>query len=1144
MKRKISVLLVLFGLLASSFAPLTTSVGAQTVSIEFERTKEGVTYTEFRVTVTNLEEVKQALPLTVFFEDLSYPIENAKSIKMWVWDNDTYVVQVPIYDVIQVNKTVYNNETELNETIVVGFENQTRWQHIREPLKEWYFAGLKPDVIATINIPSNEDDEGWGYGVKVFDIRIEHGLHQRPDGLWGSAGLMKWDVGGDLFYDDTNSSWWNSSWNKKAPLQINNGCNTALEYYQVYVNLTYDSDMNSDFSDIRIVNESAGAEVPLWNETVVDGKYAEFYFNATSIPASSWLNDTYYVYYGNPSATSVSDWTTTVLLRDYFDDGDYTNDPTWTVGSGTWDASSGYLTSTSGHISTPSTSADAEWRFKWKIAVGASWAALFMSDDPVGWSAGTNCYYFYWDDYADTIYLKEYSGDAHQTLDTYEYTGNDGNYYDVRITRDQNGLMKVYLKSDTDANFSTETEILSATDTTITTSSYFVIKSAVDGALEFDNFLVRKYASPEPDVVVGAEEEQPVAEYIPPTPTNLQNTTGNFWVNHTWQAGTGNVTDSYNVSVNGTWHNGTTDTFYNNSGLSPHGWSNITVWAFNSSGSGTLSAGSVSDNVQIPNNPPVLGAIGSQTVDENQTLSIDADATDADSDTLTYSCNRTDLFTDFNTSTGEGNWTPTFADSGTYYVDFGVSDGYGGTDNETVNITVNDVPLTITDQWNNVTENSTTAFTTNESTTTEFGITTNRTPTYVRYYVNDVLKQNTSSLNYSHSWSNTDAGTWTVNVSAKDDYDTTTNTTWTVTVENPAPVWSTIPTWSFDEDTTNSTLDLDDYCTDADGDALTFTIIQEDAANITSSINATTHIVTFTPRADWNGNATFQYRVDDGQTTVDSGTHTVQVVSVNDPPTFSNSSVSTTSVLPGGTIDISVDVVDDHGNITSVKVEVEKPSGDRVNYTMTLDSGNTYTVTYTDTTSQIGDYNIVNFYVEDDADNSNSTTSALKWEVLYAAGHGGGYWIPPGVNITIPDNVTVIVMPFDNFSEYALSVPTFYVPFTNLKVTDEMEIVSMEHYIKIPEVFIGNWDPNGAFVKTTRYMFKYEYSVPADVNCTGIFFMRARAQDMFLVDAETGMISLVSVWVTGVRVWWILLIGILVAMFFIGKWVFGKYVQK
>ncbi|MEA1864996.1 MAG: NosD domain-containing protein [Euryarchaeota archaeon] len=88
------------------------------------------------------------------------------------------------------------------------------------------------------------------------------------------------------------------------------------------------------------------------------------------------------------------------------------------------------------------------------------------------------------------------------------------------------------------------------------------------------------------------------AAYIPPDPTGLAYTTGRYWVNYTWSAGTGNVTDSYNVSMNKTWRNGT-DTFRNVS-VAPGGWGDITVFAYNASGTGTLSLGSINDNVQVP----------------------------------------------------------------------------------------------------------------------------------------------------------------------------------------------------------------------------------------------------------------------------------------------------------------------------------------------------------------------------------------------------------------------------------------------------------------------------------------------------------------------------------------------------------------
>jgi hypothetical protein len=171
--------------------------------------------------------------------------------------------------------------------------------------------------------------------------------------------------------------------------------------------------------------------------------------------------------------------------------------------------------------------------------------------------------------------------------------------------------------------------------------------------------------------------------YIPPDPKNIQSTSGNFWVHHVWEAGTGNVTNSYNVSVNGVWHNGTAASYSDT--YTAHAWQNITVYAYNTSGTGTLSSGNVSQDAQIPNNAVTITNTSGWSGDAGENVYVDYDATDADSDTPTFSCNRTDLFTDFSTTTGKGNWT---AVAGTYYVDFGVSDGYGSTDNYTMTITV------------------------------------------------------------------------------------------------------------------------------------------------------------------------------------------------------------------------------------------------------------------------------------------------------------------------------------------------------------------------------------------------------------------------------------------------------------------------
>ena len=173
----------------------------------------------------------------------------------------------------------------------------------------------------------------------------------------------------------------------------------------------------------------------------------------------------------------------------------------------------------------------------------------------------------------------------------------------------------------------------------------------------------------------------------PSTPSGAGSTWDYYWVNHTWTEGSSygvwcGDTDSYNVSINGTWHNDTTNTYYNNTGLSPHGWSNASIYAFNNTGG--INETYIYQNVRMANRAITITNTSDWSGGVSENVYVDYDATDADSDTPTFSCNRTDLFADFDTATGQGNWT---AATGTYYVDFGVSDGWGSTDNYTMTIT-------------------------------------------------------------------------------------------------------------------------------------------------------------------------------------------------------------------------------------------------------------------------------------------------------------------------------------------------------------------------------------------------------------------------------------------------------------------------
>jgi hypothetical protein len=88
------------------------------------------------------------------------------------------------------------------------------------------------------------------------------------------------------------------------------------------------------------------------------------------------------------------------------------------------------------------------------------------------------------------------------------------------------------------------------------------------------------------------------------------------------------------------------------------------------------------------NQAPVISAIGDKTVAETQLLAFTVSAIDADADPLTWSAAGLPTGAVFNTSSGAFTWTPTAGQSGTYAVTFNVSDGRGGTDSETITITV------------------------------------------------------------------------------------------------------------------------------------------------------------------------------------------------------------------------------------------------------------------------------------------------------------------------------------------------------------------------------------------------------------------------------------------------------------------------
>src|SRR5438045_3322383 len=76
---------------------------------------------------------------------------------------------------------------------------------------------------------------------------------------------------------------------------------------------------------------------------------------------------------------------------------------------------------------------------------------------------------------------------------------------------------------------------------------------------------------------------------------------------------------------------------------------------------------------------------------------------------------------------------------------------------------------------------------------------------------------------------------------------------------------------------------------DADGDSLTFSIVTPPAHGTLSAIfnpTPTSAQVTYTPNANYNGGDSFTFQADDGKGGTSTGTVTITINPVNDPPTF------------------------------------------------------------------------------------------------------------------------------------------------------------------------------------------------------------------------------------------------------------------
>jgi hypothetical protein len=284
---------------------------------------------------------------------------------------------------------------------------------------------------------------------------------------------------------------------------------TAFSDYQLKMNISYDSDMQPDFDDLRFATGD-GTLLPYWIESKTDSSSAVAWVKSNVVSG----NNTIYMYYGNPSAVAASDGDSTFDFFDSFD-GSSLNTSKWVQA-----ATGNYTIGVSNSIlALSTTSAGSSAHIRSNGAVGhipidrivrakAKTTHFVRSSSPnykeyvylIG-GGGIYSSLFFAYDATYGKYFASNSGSGWNILgDITGWSANTWHTYELK----RNGSTSL-IKTVDDSYAQTLTSGI------FTNNSYIAIQtggtdSSAGCSQYYDWILVRKYASTEPTAVFGNEE--------------------------------------------------------------------------------------------------------------------------------------------------------------------------------------------------------------------------------------------------------------------------------------------------------------------------------------------------------------------------------------------------------------------------------------------------------------------------------------------------------------------------------------------------------------------------------------------------------------------------------------------------------------
>ena len=320
--------------------------------------------------------------------------------------------------------------------------------------------------------------------------------------------------------------------------------------------------------------------------------------------------------------------------------------------------------------------------------------------------------------------------------------------------------------------------------------------------------------------------------------------------------------------------------------------------------------------VSTTNLPPVFDAVSPKTVNEGQELKFTINAVDPEGAPVTYSVVSKPEGSNFNATTKEFSWTPTYKQAGNYTATFSASDGNSSA---TLNVSITVVDVNTPPQINAIPDKT---INEGEQLTFEVIATDNEGDALTYSASNTPAGSDFNPTTHIFSWKPTgkQAGDYTVTFSVSDGVFTSSiNVKIKVLDVNVAPVIQPIADKTVN---TGQTLTFEVIATDDDGDALTYGYIGSLPQG--AIFDATTHKFNWKPTSTQAGDYEVTFFVYDGKLMA-TVTVKIKVIKVNSAPVF-------TKWLPDTTISVhNVQV------LFKYQYQASDPDGDNV--TFKLNSG-------------------------------------------------------------------------------------------------------------------------------------------------------------------------------------------------------------